>query len=81
MTIFTGGISSSVTAGRAVLDTTTLFKTKSLRRQKGKQIDQKIIILIDLGNCCVVAMTINCQFNLAFEAIIQDKLSNCILTH
>ena len=45
MTIFTGGISSSVTAGRAVLDTTALFKTKSLRRPKGKRIDQERLSL------------------------------------
>lgn len=50
MTILTGGISSSVTAGRAVLDTTALFKTKSLRSQKRKQINQEITILTNLGN-------------------------------
>ena len=52
MTIFTGGISSSVAAGRAVLDNTALFNTKLLWKQTGKQIKlgQEITILIVLGS-------------------------------
>lgn len=36
MTTFTGGTSSSVTAGLAVLDRTALFKTKPLGKQTTK---------------------------------------------